>query len=236
MTNDRFDKEAAAWDSNPVTVKSSKLAYGALLEHVPEFADDETAKELEVLEIGCGTGLLSLQVANRVKSLTAVDTSTGMIKALEAKLESSDIKNITPLCFLLEDPNDPRLHGKKFDLILSHLVLHHVPDMQPLLETMYHCLNPGGRIALTDFERFGPDSRKFHPESKMEGVERHGITKMEMECLIKEVGFGETQVCKAFAMEKEVEPSGKMEFPFLICMGVRRRSDVVEVTSRDDDA
>jgi hypothetical protein len=44
MANDRFDKEAAAWDSNPVTVKSSKLAFGSLLEHVPELEDEDKAK------------------------------------------------------------------------------------------------------------------------------------------------------------------------------------------------
>lgn len=44
MANDRFDKEAAEWDSNPVTVKSSKLAFGSLLEHVPELAEANKAK------------------------------------------------------------------------------------------------------------------------------------------------------------------------------------------------
>jgi hypothetical protein len=44
MANDRFDKEAAAWDSNPTTVKSSKLAFGSLLEHLPDLADENKAK------------------------------------------------------------------------------------------------------------------------------------------------------------------------------------------------
>jgi hypothetical protein len=34
--NDRFDKEAAEWDNNPFTVKSSQYALGALLENVPQ--------------------------------------------------------------------------------------------------------------------------------------------------------------------------------------------------------
>ena len=34
--NDRFDKEAAEWDNNPFTVKSSQFALGALLENVPQ--------------------------------------------------------------------------------------------------------------------------------------------------------------------------------------------------------
>ena len=145
-----------------------------------------------------------------------------MINALKAKLAANDLTNINPLCLLLEDPNDPALQGKKYDLILSHLVLHHVPSLEALLTTMYGCLKPGGRIALTDFERFSPESRKFHPESKMEGVERHGICKMEMECVIKDAGFNRPQARFAFAMEKSVEPEGSMTFPFLICLGEKR--------------
>jgi ubiquinone/menaquinone biosynthesis C-methylase UbiE len=183
--------------------------------------------ELEVLEIGCGTGLLTLQVASRVKSLTAIDTAQGMIDALQAKLDTHNITNIHPLCLLLQDSNDPAIAGKKFNLIISHLVLHHVPSLQLMLDTMYEYLAPGGLIALTDFERFGPGSRKFHPESKMDGVERHGITKMEMECCIKDAGFNKVQVCQAFKLKKEVEleggETGQMEFPFLICMGVRKK-------------
>jgi SAM-dependent methyltransferase len=146
-----------------------------------------------------------------------------MIKALQAKLDASVVKNIDPICVLLEDPDDPALKGKRFDLILSHLVLHHIPNLESAVQTMFGCLKPGGRIALTDFERFGPESRKFHPERKMEGVERHGITKIEMECIIKDAGFDKVQVCQAFRLEKSIEPEGTMEFPFLICMGVKKR-------------
>jgi hypothetical protein len=35
-SNDRFDKEAAEWDNNPFTVKSSQFALSALLENVPQ--------------------------------------------------------------------------------------------------------------------------------------------------------------------------------------------------------
>lgn len=34
--NDRFDKEAAEWDNNPFTVRSSQFALGALLENIPQ--------------------------------------------------------------------------------------------------------------------------------------------------------------------------------------------------------
>lgn len=225
MANERFDKEAAQWDSNPFTVASSKHALGALLKNVPRLQSE--GKKLDVLEIGCGTGLLSLLVAPYVHSLTAVDVSTGMIKALEAKLAANpSISNVEPVRVLLENPDDPRIQNplvegqspKRFDLILSHLVLHHIPSLSDVFKTMYGCLKPGGEVALTDFENFGPDAQNFHPKHKMEGVERHGIGRQEMEGLLKESGFRDVRIDEGFKMEKTIEGGGLMEFPFLICM------------------
>ena len=68
-----------------------------------------------------------------------------------------------------------------------------------------------------------PPSHVSSPHHMLMGVERHGITKIEMECVIKDAGFDKVQVCQAFRLEKEVEPEGTMEFPFLICMGLRKR-------------
>jgi len=228
MANERFDKEAATWDSKPFTVVNSKKAFGALLEYVPRLQSDR--KPLDVLEIGCGTGLLSLLVAPYVHSLTAVDTSTGMIEALKAKLAvNPGISNIMPVEVLLEHPDEPMIQNpavagespKRFDLIISHLVLHHIPSLEQVLKTMYGCLKLGGQVALTDFENFGPEAEKFHQQSKMEGVERHGIARQEMEKLMVGAGFVDIRVEEAFRMDKPVESGGSMEFPFLICLGTK---------------
>ncbi|KAE9966614.1 hypothetical protein EG328_008800 [Venturia inaequalis] len=230
--NDRFDKEAAEWDNNPFTVKSSRFALSALLENVPQLqaaATESGEKNLDVLEIGCGTGLLSLLIAPYLKSLTAVDTAEGMIKALQTKLAAqTGASNIDPVCVMLENPDDPKTqdassagHPKRFDLVISHLVLHHIPSLPDILKTMWGTLKPNGRIALTDFENFGPEAIQFHPQHKLDGVERHGITKPEMEALLREARFVDVTVKEAWRMPKDVESGGSMDFPFLICMGTK---------------
>lgn len=81
---------------------------------------------------------------------------------------------------------------------------------------------------LTDYENFGPEARKFHPESKMDEVERHGIEREEMRKLLEDAGFVDIKVEVAFELEKPVETlpgSGamgpNMTFPFLACEGRR---------------
>ncbi|KAF7329735.1 Methyltransferase type 11 [Mycena kentingensis (nom. inval.)] len=244
---ERFNAEAAAWDSNPSVQKASQCALEALRTAIPSLAGQTgTGTGPDILEIGCGTGVLSLRLAATcsVSSILAVDAAEGMIAALEHKLATSDAQYtalVQPLCITLTDPEDARLPPssssestrKKYDLVLSHLVLHHIADLRALLTTMLGCLRPGGSIALTDFEDFGPAARKFHPENKMAGVERHGIHAESFAKLIREVGFVDVDVRVAWTLEKGVErfpgefENGKpaemetMEFPFLLCRGTK---------------
>lgn len=240
--NGRFNAEAAEWDSNPFVHAMSLEAWKAIQSRVPFFTDGR-APDLDVLEIGCGTGLLSLEVAPAVRQLVAVDAAEGMIDVLSSKLQRPGApRNVVPLAILLDDPEDARLPPAddaapdgprlRFGLVTSHLVLHHIADLRAVLTTALGCLRPGGRVALTDFEDFGPEARRFHPEGKMDGVERHGIAREDMAALMREVGFGNVRVEVAWEHEKLVErhpgefAGGKpgpgqgelMKFSYLICM------------------
>ncbi|CAK7244973.1 MAG: hypothetical protein STHCBS139747_006539 [Sporothrix thermara] len=275
--NERFSAEAAAWDSNPDVQRASESALQAILQHRPDLVEnkDNTATQgLDVLEIGCGTGLLTLRLAPYVRSIVAVDAAQGMIDALQQKLAKAMAEEeeeeaaagngttgkqlraaaIQPICVLLEDPEDPALPPatapegsvspttatatgprRKFDLAISHLVLHHIPDHPALLHTLFGCLKPGGQLALTDFENFGPQARRFHPESRMDGVEFHGIEAALFSDQMRAAGFVDVLVEPAWEMEKAVErfpgewtmgkpPKGDQEtmrFPFLLCRGTK---------------
>ncbi|KAK5115418.1 hypothetical protein LTR85_009878 [Meristemomyces frigidus] len=239
--NERFNKEAAAWDARPFVHEASEAAAKAILAKCDALGF--TARQ--VLEIGCGTGILSFLIAPHVERVVAVDAAEGMIEVLKQKLQQPGAPaNITPVAVLLEDPEDPTLPPadadkpdgprQKFDLITSHLVLHHIFDLEAVLRTMLGCLPPGGRVMLTDFEDFGPEARRFHAASKKGGVERHGISAKQMTALMEEVGFKDVQVEPQWTMRKKVEKfdgefgeSGKMldddgemmEFPFVLCYG-----------------
>ncbi|KAF2188964.1 S-adenosyl-L-methionine-dependent methyltransferase [Zopfia rhizophila CBS 207.26] len=245
VNNLRFNAEAAAWDSNQKHVESVEKAYDAIKRYVPAFADG-SSKNLDVLEIGCGTGLLSFKLAPHVRSLVGVDTADGMISAFNQKvaaLPNPEKANLAAVNVVVQEADDVHVQGAaaalatrrgesghdapyRFDLIVSHLTLHHIPSMPAILATLFQCLKPGGRIALTDYEDYGPEAIAFHPASKRPGVERHGLKKEEIEMIIDGTGFNEVKVEKAFVLNKEVEAEGgkpvrEMDFPFLICLGQR---------------
>lgn len=199
-----------------------------------------------MLEIGCGTGLLSFMLAPHVRSLIGVDTADGMISAFNIKLANlpTEHPNLCSVNHFLTNPDAHELQSAaallathrgeepkppyeyRFDLVVSHLTLHHIPSMPAILQTMHQCLRHGGVVALTDYEDFGPEAVPFHPVSKRPGVERHGIKKKEIEEMLLGTGFNEVRVEEAFVLRKEVEaehgkPARDMDFPFLICFGVK---------------
>ncbi|KAF1999912.1 S-adenosyl-L-methionine-dependent methyltransferase [Amniculicola lignicola CBS 123094] len=245
INNARFNQEAIDWDSNKKHVESVAKAFEAITRLVPAFQDG-TSKNLDVLEIGCGTGLLSFLLAPHVRSLVGVDTSDGMISAFNAKvgaLPDDYTVNLAAVNVLVQEADDVHVQGAaaalasrrgesghdtpyRFDLVVSHLTLHHIPSMPGIFSTLLQCLRPGGWIALTDYEDFGPEAIAFHPEDKRPGVERHGIKKDEVLEIIDGTGFNKVRVEEAFVLRKEVEaedgkPAREMDFPFIICLAVR---------------
>jgi SAM-dependent methyltransferase len=189
---------------------------------------------------------MSFKIAPLVRSLVGVDTSDGMIGAFNAKiaaLEDPSKANLAAVNTLLKESDDVHIQGAaaalagrrggsghdvpyRFDLIISHLTFHHIPDMPEILRILYRCLRPGGMIAITDYEDFGEEAIKFHPAEKMEGVERHGLKREEMRQIIDGTGYNLVTVDTAYVLTKEVEvekgkPARDMDFPFLICVGQR---------------
>ncbi|KAF1846975.1 S-adenosyl-L-methionine-dependent methyltransferase [Cucurbitaria berberidis CBS 394.84] len=244
INNARFNEEALIWDANKKHVDVVETAFEALQRYVPALKDG-TSKKYDVLELGCGTGLLSFKLAPHVRSIVGIDTADGMINAFNAKLASLPDPSKPNLCainHLLTSADSPALQGAaaalatqrgetssppyRFDLIVSHLTLHHIPSLPELFATLQDCLKHGGTIALSDFEDFGPEAKRFHPLKKRPGVERHGIQKENIEELLLGTGFNEVRVERLCAITKWAEAEdGKvaedLEFPMLMCVGVK---------------
>ena len=68
-----FDVKAATWEEDPFRVK---LAYDISDTIIREIAP---AKDMNVLDYGCGSGLVTLKLQPFVKSITGMDSSEGML-------------------------------------------------------------------------------------------------------------------------------------------------------------
>lgn len=75
----RFDAEALNWDSKKEVVQTSQSFYELLFKKFEALSDPKA--HLAILDLGCGTGLVSQRLAqcDGVEKLIGVDTSKGMI-------------------------------------------------------------------------------------------------------------------------------------------------------------
>lgn len=83
------------------------------------------SKEDLVLDFGCGTGEISLNLAKYCKKVICVDLSPEMLNILKTKARKQNINNIETHCggFL-----SYKHEGKAVDKIVSKFALHHLPD------------------------------------------------------------------------------------------------------------
>ena len=83
-----FDKEAAAWDEVPARVRLANDIVAAISDEIA------LTSNMDVLDFGCGTGLLTLRLQPVVRSITGVDSSQGMINVLNAKIDKQKLPNV----------------------------------------------------------------------------------------------------------------------------------------------
>ena len=102
-----------------------------------------------VLDIGCGTGWLSICLARKCRHVFAVDASEAMFDTLKKKLEDQGLKNVTPRRsgFLTY-----KHEGCALDAVVAYIALHHLPDfwMQIALCRLHDLLKPNGKMFLAD--------------------------------------------------------------------------------------
>ncbi len=102
----------------------------------------------QIVDIFCGTGLVSIPVAEIVHpggSVTGVDLSAGMIKKAKTEKEQKGIDNLS---FRRMDAEALDLPPNSFDVAICSLGLMYFPHPDKALKEMYRVLKPGGRAAV----------------------------------------------------------------------------------------
>lgn len=124
---DRFAASYEAHRHDGYHLLIDELESGLVLPH---------AKGRDVLEVGCGTGLILRRVAEVARSHVGLDLSEGMLAHARARGLSVVQGSATELPFA----------DASFDLTYSFKVLSHVPDLRRALSEMARVTRPGGRI------------------------------------------------------------------------------------------
>ncbi len=145
----------------------------------------------KVLDVGCGTGTLALEVQQRVGATGrafGVDPGAQQI----ARARSKAARRALPIEFKIGVIEHLDFPDQTFDAVVSTLMMHHLPDdlKRQGLSEIARVLKPGGRLVIADFKR---------PENAQDQRARHGRHGamgsgiQDLPALVKDAGFSQVE-------------------------------------------
>ncbi|MEU0130970.1 methyltransferase domain-containing protein [Streptomyces sp. NPDC006289] len=141
MTTTDWDAAADSFDEEPDHGLLDPVVRGAWAQRMQTWLPTTRS---EVLDLGCGTGSLSLLAAGQGHRITAVDRSPRMVEQARAKLAGTGTE------VLLGDAERPPVGCRRFDVILARHVMWLLPDPEAVLRHWVSLLRPGGRLVLIE--------------------------------------------------------------------------------------
>lgn len=195
-----FDSKARQWDDNPVFQERGLKIAQAIRQAVP------LNRQMRVFDYGCGTGLLSFPLKDEVGALLLADSSSGMLDVVAEKIAAQGVTHMTPVKLdLLVDPPP----AQRFDLIVTSMTLHHVPDTERILRIFHDLLNPDGYLCIADLDT---EDGSFH------GIEvdvHHGFDRSDLSRRVEQAGFADVQFQTVFSIARERE-RGTRDYPVFL--------------------
>ena len=140
---DYWDAAASSFDDEPdhgLRAEHTRAAWVRLVESwVP-------SDPVDVLDVGCGTGTLSLLLATAGHRVTGVDLAPRMVEQAGRKLAEAGL----PGRFLVGDAAAPPTGDEVFDVVLSRHLVWTLPEPEAALREWVTRLRPGGLLVLVE--------------------------------------------------------------------------------------
>jgi ubiquinone/menaquinone biosynthesis C-methylase UbiE len=172
-------------------------------------------KGMHCLDVGCGSGDVTLELARRVGTGgRVVGADLDQTKIDLARQEARDL-GISHIEFRVLDIRDCPAQGE-FDVVYARFLLTHLHNPASVVATFYQCLNPGGLVIVEDIDFSGhfvfPESKAFqrYHELYCTAVRRRGGDPnmgLRVPLLLKEQGFANVEMAavQPMGMEGEVK-------------------------------
>jgi ubiquinone/menaquinone biosynthesis C-methylase UbiE len=115
---------------------------------------DRLEPGLDLLDVGCGPGTITLDLAARVApgSVLGIDRADGVIAQAEELRARRGVENVT---FSTGDVYALEMPDASFDVVHAHQVLQHLRDPVAALRELRDVLRPGGVLAVRDSDYAG---------------------------------------------------------------------------------
>ena len=139
-----FNLKAANWDNEPRRIERAAVIAHEMIADIPDI------KGMAGFEYGCGTGLLSFNLRSKLGKIVLGDSSEGMLEVLKQKISQNNVTNMETLNIDLEKDNLP---DAEYDLIYTLMTLHHILDLDKVINEFYKALKPDGYLCIADLDQ-----------------------------------------------------------------------------------
>jgi ubiquinone/menaquinone biosynthesis C-methylase UbiE len=201
-----FDDAAATWDDDPGHEERQVAVARAIKEAV------NLSPGMRAVDLGGGTGRLSILLAELVGSVVVTDPSAGMVRVALERIEAAGLSGRVRA--VQADLTRDRLEGT-YDVVWSSMALHHVQDLDGLLRSVARLLVDGGRLAIADLDE-DPDGA-FHAD-KVDFDGHDGFDRQRLAEQLARAGFVEVSFVDATTILK-----GDREFGVFLCTATKLR-------------
>jgi arsenite methyltransferase len=127
-----------------------------------------------ILDVGCGRGLLLAGAAKRIAAVSGTGHATGIDvwsnvdmggNSAAATQHNLDLEGVSSFCTLVSQPaQDMSFPDASFDVIVSNLCIHNIydaPTRRQALHQIVRVLKPGGIALISDYKRTGEYANEF---------------------------------------------------------------------------
>lgn len=197
-----FDEIAAKWDTERRIERARVLA-----DKIYKEIDDSNNKR--GLEIGCGTGLISFELKDKLQEIYCSDISSEMLKVLKRKIEKYQVKNMH---IYNENKNYLQDDEGKFDVVYSSMAFHHIDDIENELKRIHDLLRENGQMIIIDLDK---EDGSFHKEEK-DFHGHNGFDRDEFRKSVERCGFKKIEFKTIYEGEKQLK-SGLIKYSLFMC-------------------
>lgn len=198
---ENFDLMAAGWDDEPRRIERAAVIAQEIIAAIPDL------RGMTGFEYGCGTGLLSFNLHTHLSKVILGDSSEGMLDVVRQKISLGNVQNMEALNIDLAQDSLPI---GSFNIIYTLMTLHHIVDLDKVINEFYRALSSNGYLCIADLNE---EDGSFHGDGF---VGHNGFDMKVLAGQLEKVGFRNIQYKLCYEVKKISRDGNMCVYPVFL--------------------